>query len=469
MNKYGIILGAGKGTRMLSINNEINKVAYPILGKPIINYVVDAVEPLELSKTIVVVGHGAENLKKVIGKNTDIVTQEKIIGTGNAVLMAKDLLKDKEGATMVLYGDTPLLTSNTLAKMFKKFQKDKNDLTILTSVIENPIGYNKIIREDKTERILKIKEIKEAVQVDYIVTEVDAGVYIFDNKLLFKYLDRMKPDLDHGEYSLITIVEMFVNDGYKVESYIVEDRQEMFSINNRFQLAYAGKVIRKRVNQRLMFEGVSIEDPDTTYISPDVNIGKDTIICANSTILGKCEIGHSNIIGPNTYLQNVKIGNHNEIIFSYVVDATIKDNSQIGPFARIRGQSIVEGNSRIGNFVEMKNAHVEKGVKIAHLTYIGDTHIGENTNVGCGTIIANYDGYNKFHTEIGKDCFIGSGTIIIAPLTVGDNALTAAGSTITKDVLNNELAIERGPQVNIKEGASRFFAKAKAKKEANKK
>ncbi|MDY0177857.1 MAG: bifunctional UDP-N-acetylglucosamine diphosphorylase/glucosamine-1-phosphate N-acetyltransferase GlmU [Bacilli bacterium] len=469
MNKYGIILGAGKGTRMLSINNEINKVAYPILGKPIINYVADAVEPLELSKTIVVVGHGAENLKKVIGKNTDIVTQEKIIGTGNAVLMAKDLLKDKEGATMVLYGDTPLLTSNTLAKMFKKFQKDKNDLTILTSVIENPIGYNKIIREDKTERILKIKEIKEAVQVDYIVTEVDAGVYIFDNKLLFKYLDRMKPDLDHGEYSLITIVEMFVNDGYKVESYIVEDRQEMFSINNRFQLAYAGKVIRKRVNQRLMFEGVSIEDPDTTYISPDVNIGKDTIICANSTILGKCEIGHSNIIGPNTYLQNVKIGNHNEIIFSYVVDATIKDNSQIGPFARIRGQSIVEGNSRIGNFVEMKNAHVEKGVKIAHLTYIGDTHIGENTNVGCGTIIANYDGYNKFHTEIGKDCFIGSGTIIIAPLTVGDNALTAAGSTITKDVLNNELAIERGPQVNIKEGASRFFAKAKAKKEANKK
>lgn len=469
MNKYGIILGAGKGTRMLSINNEINKVAYPILGKPIINYVVDAVEPLELSKTIVVVGHGAENLKKVIGKNTDIVTQEKIIGTGNAVLMAKDLLKDKEGATMVLYGDTPLLTSNTLAKMFKKFKKDKNDLTILTSVIENPIGYNKIIREDKTERILKIKEIKEAVQVDYIVTEVDAGVYIFDNKLLFKYLDRMKPDLDHGEYSLITIVEMFVNDGYKVESYIVEDRQEMFSINNRFQLAYAGKVIRKRVNQRLMFEGVSIEDPDTTYISPDVNIGKDTIICANSTILGKCEIGHSNIIGPNTYLQNVKIGNHNEIIFSYVVDATIKDNSQIGPFARIRGQSIVEGNSRIGNFVEMKNAHVEKGVKIAHLTYIGDTHIGENTNVGCGTIIANYDGYNKFHTEIGKDCFIGSGTIIIAPLTVGDNALTAAGSTITKDVLNNELAIERGPQVNIKEGASRFFAKAKAKKEANKK
>lgn len=468
MNKYGIILGAGKGTRMLSINNQVNKVAYPILGKPIINYVMDAVKPLNLADLIIVVGHGAESLKSIVAEHAKIVTQDQIIGTGNAVLTAKEYLKDKDGATIVLYGDTPLLTSTTLEKMFRKFEKDRNDLTILTSVIENPIGYNKIIREEKTERILKIKDIKETVQVDYIVTEVDAGVYIFDNKLLFKYLDKMKPDLDHGEYSLITIIEMFVKDGYKVESYIVEDRQEVFSINDRFQLAYAGKVIRKRVNQKLMFEGVSIEDPDATYISPDVTIGPDTIICANSTILGKCEMGNSNIIGPNTYLQNVKIGNHNEIVFSHIVDSNIKNNSKIGPFARMRGGTIIEGDAKIGNFVEMKNAHIEKGAKVAHLTYIGDTHVGEKTNVGCGTVIANYDGVNKFHTEIGKNCFIGSGTIIVAPLTVEDNAFTAAGSTITKNVLNDEMAIERAPQVNIPNGASRFLAKAKAKKEAKK-
>lgn len=468
MNKYGIILGAGKGTRMHSINDEVNKVAYPILGKPIIDYVIDAVKPLELSDLIVVVGHGAESTKKIVSNKAKVVLQEEIIGTGNAVLKAEKYLKDKAGATIVLYGDTPLLTPITLGKMLKKFEKDGNDLKILTSVIENPIGYNKIIREDKTERILKINEVKETVQHDYMVTEVDAGVYIFDNKLLFKYLNKLKPDSDHGEYSLISIVEMIVNDGYFVESYIVEDRQEVFSINDRFQLAYAGKVVRKRVNQKLMLSGVSIEDPDATYISPDVTIGPDTIIHPNSIILGNTEIGHSNTIGPNIYLQDSKIGNNNNIVFSHIVNTTIKDNSVIGPFARLRDGTVVEGDARIGNFVEMKNAHLEKGVKSAHLSYIGDTHVGEKTNIGCGSVTANYDGYNKFHTEIGKNCFIGSGTILIAPITVEDNGFTAAGSTITKDVHFDELAIERSEQVNIPHGASRVLAKAKAKKDGAK-
>ena len=468
MKKYGIILGAGKGKRMLSINDQINKVAYPILGKPIMNYVIDAVKPLELRKFIVVVGHGAKSLEKIVGDQAEIVRQDPVIGTGNAVLMAKELLENKEGATIVLYGDTPLLTSQTLIKMFKKFKKDANDLTILTSVIENPIGYNKIIREEKTERILKINEIKETVQPDYTVTEVDAGVYIFDNKLLFKYLDKLKPDNDHGEYSLISVVEMFVKDGYKVESYIVEDRQEVFSINNRFQLAYAGKVVKKRVNQKLMLSGVSIEDPDTTYISPDVVIGPDTIVKPNSTILGKCEIGHSNDIGPNVFLQDVKIGNENQIVFSHITDTTIKDNSTIGPFTRLRNNTIIEGDSRIGNFVEMKNSHIEKGAKAAHLSYIGDTHVGAKTNIGCGTITANYDGFNKFHTEIGENCFIGSGSIFIAPIEIGDGAFIAAGSTITEDVASDEMAIARGRQVNLEHGASRFLEKAKAKKETKK-
>ena len=468
MNKYGIILGAGKGTRMHSINDEVNKVAYPILGKPVIDYVIDAVKPLALSDLIVVVGHGAESTEKIVSQKAKVVLQEEIIGTGNAVLKAEKFLKDKAGATIVLYGDTPLLTSITLEKMLRKFEKDGNDLTILTSVIENPIGYNKIIREDKTERILKINEVKETVQHDYMVTEVDAGVYIFDNKLLFKYLNKLKPDLDHGEYSLISVVEMIVNDGYFVESYIVEDRQEVFSINDRFQLAYAGKVVRKRVNQKLMLSGVSIEDPDATYISPDVTIGPDTIIHPNSIILGNTEIGHSNTIGPNIYLQDSKIGNNNNIVFSHIVNTTIKDNSVIGPFARLRDGTIIEGDARIGNFVEMKNSHIEKGVKSAHLTYVGDTHVGEKTNIGCGSVTANYDGFNKFHTEIGKNCFIGSGTILVAPITVEDNSFTAAGSTITKDVHVDEMAIERTQQVNIPHGSSRFLAKAKAKKDGAK-
>ncbi|MDR0934947.1 MAG: bifunctional UDP-N-acetylglucosamine diphosphorylase/glucosamine-1-phosphate N-acetyltransferase GlmU [Erysipelotrichaceae bacterium] len=466
MNKYGIILGAGKGTRMHSINDNVNKVAYPILGKAIVNYVIDSVGTLGLKELIVVAGHGSESLEKVIDKQVKIVKQEKIIGTGNAVLTAKEILGKEDGATIVLYGDTPLLTCETLEKMFKKFEKDHNDLTILTSVIENPVGYNKIIREEKTEKILGINEIKETVEPYYTVTEVDAGVYIFDNKLLFKYLSKLEPDNDHGEYSLISIVKMFVEDGKRVESYIVEDKQEVFSINDRFQLAYAGKVVRKRVNQKLMLSGVSIEDPDETYISPDVIIGPDTIVRPNSTILGKCEIGHSNTIGPNVYLQNVTIGNNNSIIFSHIMNSIIKDGSTIGPFARIRDNTVIEGDSRIGNFVELKNSTLEKGVKAAHLTYIGDAHVGEKTNIGCGTVTANYDGVNKFHTEIGKNTFIGSGTILVAPVKVEDNAFTAAGSTITKDVLVDEMAIERAPQVNKVHGASKFLAKARAKKES---
>ncbi|MPM85788.1 Bifunctional protein GlmU [bioreactor metagenome] len=217
-----------------------------------------------------------------------------------------------------------------------------------------------------------------------------------------------------------------------------------------------------------MLSGVSIEDPDATYISPDVTIGPDTIIHPNSIILGNTEIGHSNTIGPNIYLQDSKIGNNNNIVFSHIVNTTIKDNSVIGPFARLRDGTVVEGDARIGNFVEMKNAHLEKGVKSAHLSYIGDTHVGEKTNIGCGSVTANYDGYNKFHTEIGKNCFIGSGTILIAPITVEDNGFTAAGSTITKDVHVDELAIERSEQVNIPHGASRVLAKAKAKKDGAK-
>ncbi len=213
-----------------------------------------------------------------------------------------------------------------------------------------------------------------------------------------------------------------------------------------------------------MINGVSIEDPKTTYISPDVTIEPDTIIAPNTHILGNCVIGHSNRIGPNTYLENVKIGNENVITFSHITDSTIEDENQIGPFTRLRNNCVIESNTRIGNFVEMKHAHIKKGTKSAHLTYIGDTTIGKNTNIGCGTITANYDGYNKFETNIGDNVFVGSGSILIAPITVEDNSFIAAGSTITKDVKSDELAIERAPQVNVPGGASKVLNKAKAKK-----
>lgn len=466
---YSVILAAGQGVRMKTNNHDVNKVMYPILGKPVVKYVIDAVKLLGPKEVIVVAGHGYENTAKTLENCAKIVKQEQILGTGNAVLQAYPILKERKGNTIVLYGDTPLLTTQTLAGLYAKHEREGAALTILTSVMVNAQGYNKIIREEKSEKVLKINDIKEGIGNEYNLTEIDGGVYIFDNELLFKYLPVLKPDNDHGELSLISLVEMFVNDGHKVETYITSDRQEIFSINNRFHLAYAAKIVRKRVNMELMINGVSIEDPDITYISPDAVIGKDTIISPNTSILGKCVIGEGNIIGPNTFIQDSNIGDKNKIVYSHIVDSTIKNNSEIGPFARIRNNTIIEGDSRIGNFVELKNTHYEKGVKSAHLTYIGDTHVGEGTNIGCGTVTANYDGYNKMHTEIGAHSFIGSGTILVAPVEVKDHAFTAAGSTITKTVEAGEMAFERSEQKNVEGLAQKFLQKAKAKKEASKK
>lgn len=464
-NRFGVVLSAGKGTRMKAIDDSYNKTCYPILGKPVISYVLDAIKPLSLDKIVVVAGFGLKKTQEIVKNEADIVVQKEPLGTGHAVLQAEHLLNDLDGNTIILYGDTPLLRKETITNMMKKHEKEHAAITLLTAVITDPAGYNKIVRDDKTQKVLKINDVKEVHKEDYSLSEIDGGVYIVDNKILFKYLKQLQPDADHGELSLISIVEMAVNDNLKIETFITPERQEIFSLNNRFHLSYASKVIRKRVNFDLMLSGVSIEDPETTYISPDVIIGQDTIIHPNTSIFGKCKIGQSNEIGPNTYLQNVEVGDSNNITFSHIVDSIIKDNNSIGPFARLRQHCIIDGDSRIGNFVELKNAHFEKGVKCAHLTYIGDSEVGERTNIGCGSITANYDGFNKMNTKIGQDCFIGSGTIMVAPVELHDHSFTAAGSTITKDVLNDEMAIERTNQVNISHGSSKFLAKAKAKKE----
>lgn len=460
---FAVILAAGKGTRMMSHNQEVNKVLYPILGKPVVKYVIDAAKNLEPDEMVVVAGHGYENTAKIVKNIAKIVKQDEILGTGHAVLQAQSILKNRTGNTIILYGDTPLLTSQTLVDLVLKHEKEDAALTILTSVMADAQGYNKIIREEKTERILKIKDTKEDAADEYSLTEIDGGVYVFDNEKLFKYLPLLKPDNDHGELSLISLVEMLVNDGHKVESFISLDRQEIFSINNRFQLAYAAKVIRKRVNRFHMLNGVSIEDPENTYISPDVKIGADTIICPNTSIIGKCIIGENNFIGTNSYIENTNIGSNNEILKSHIVDSNIKDNNKIGPFARLRSNSVVEGESMIGNFVELKHTHLEKGAMCGHLIYLSEAHVGEGTNVGCGTITSNYDGVNEFETEIGDHSFLGSGTILVAPVKIASNSYTAAGSTITKDVESGEMAFARSEQINKPDLAKKHLDKIKNK------
>ncbi len=464
MNKNGIILAAGKGKRMKAIDHTYNKTCYPILGKPVVEYVLDVIEPLNLNKTYVIGGVGFNKLKELVSSRADVLLQEKQLGTGHAVMVCQGLIDEKTGWSIILYGDTPLLSKETICNMVKKHEKERADITLLTALTNDPSGYNKILRDIKTQKVLGINETKEQQNGRFEPVEIDGGVYIVNNNILFNYLKQIHTDY-MNELSLISIVELAVQDNLKIETYITSEKQEIFSLNNRFNLSYASKVIKKRVNMNLMMSGVSIEDLDTTYISPDVCIGQDTIIHPNTSIFGKCTIGESNEIGPNSFLQNTAIGKFNVIQFAHICDCKIGNNNKIGPYTRLRGNCNIANNTRIGNFVEMKNATIKDGTKCSHLTYLGDCDIGKNTNVGCGTITANYDGYNKSKTIIGESCFIGSGTILVAPITVKDNGFTAAGSTITKNVEEAELAIERCNQVNIEGGSTKILAKAKRKKE----
>lgn len=333
MERYAIVLAAGKGTRMNSIDPDHSKVAYPILGKPIINYVLDAIKPLNFKKVTVVVGFGGEVTKKLVEKEAEVVWQKEILGTGNAVQQTEPVLKELEGETLIIYGDTPLVSTETIASILHIHEKEQNDLTVVSSVLSDPHGYGRLIREEKSNHLLAIREETDCSEYELDINEVNTGICVFDNKKLFEYLPKMTNNNNRKLFYLSELVEMFVKDGLKVGSFVAENMVEMFGINDRIQLAYAGKVLRKRTNHKLMLAGVSIEDPDSTYISPEVVIGKDTVIFPNTTILGNTVIGESNIIGPNTSISSVKIGNNTRIHNSYLRNVEVKDGEYIGPYA----------------------------------------------------------------------------------------------------------------------------------------
>lgn len=468
MNRYAIILAAGKGSRMKSLLENKSKVSYEILGVPLVKYVLNSLSPLGIKKIVTIVGFGGETSKAIVEGESAVVWQREQKGTGHAIMQTRPELENEKGETIILCGDTPLLRSETLEKLLNDHVASNNMLTVLGAQIDNPFGYGRLII-DENGKLVKIVEQKDASEEERKVNIVNTGVYVFDNELLYKYLNELKPNNKAGEYYLTDLIEIFANEGHRVGVSIMHGDEEMLGINDRVQLAYATKLMKKRINEKLMLSGVTIEDPDNTYIGPYVEIGPDTIIKPNATLLGDTKIGQRNIIGPNSLLNNMKIGEDNEIIMSHLIDSQIGDNNHIGPFCRMRAGAIVDKNSKVGNFVEIKASHIHEGAKAAHLTYLGDCEVGERTNIGCGTITANYDGYNKFKTNIGKDVFIGSGSIIIAPLIVKDEAFVAAGSVITKDVENDELAIARVRQENKKGYSHIIKARAKAKKEASKK
>ncbi|GGI18385.1 bifunctional UDP-N-acetylglucosamine diphosphorylase/glucosamine-1-phosphate N-acetyltransferase GlmU [Gottfriedia solisilvae] len=446
-NKYAIVLAAGKGTRMKS---KLYKVLHPVCGKPMVQHVVDHVKSVGVQNVVTVVGHGAELVKTQLGENSEYALQADQLGTAHAVIQAAPLLKDKEGTTLVICGDTPLITPETIQALFEEHERLKAKATILTAHLEDSTGYGRIIRSNDGS-VQKIVEHKDASPEELTVQEINTGTYCFDNKALFEALNAVNNDNSQGEYYLPDVIEILKEQNQIVAAYKTPNFDETLGVNDRYALSMAETLMRKVINKKHMLNGVTIIDPASTYISADTVIGEDTIIYPSTMIYGNSIIGSDCVIGPNTEIIDSEIGNKTSIKQSVVHESKIGDSTTVGPFAHIRPATTLGNEVRIGNFVETKKVTFGNGSKASHLSYIGDAEVGQGVNLGCGSITVNYDGKNKFKTIIEDNVFVGCNSNLIAPVTVKKGSYIAAGSTITDEVPEDSLAIARARQVN-KEG-----------------
>ncbi|MFC2948826.1 bifunctional UDP-N-acetylglucosamine diphosphorylase/glucosamine-1-phosphate N-acetyltransferase GlmU [Virgibacillus sediminis] len=445
--RYAVILAAGQGTRMKS---KLYKVLHPVAGRPMVQHVLDQVKAVDLDKAVTIVGFGAEKVMEYIGDASDTAVQEEQLGTGHAVMQAAPLLEDKEGTTIVVCGDTPLITKETYQALFEQHEKENASATILTAKAEDPSGYGRVIR-NKANEVERIVEHKDADESELLVKEINTGTYCFDNKALFQALKEVSNDNAQGEYYLPDVIEILRSNGGKVSASITPDFEETLGVNDRVALAQAEKLMKKRINEKHLRNGVAIIDPDHTYIEPDVIIEADAIVEPGSIIKGNTTIKANAVIGPNSEISNCYIGEDTVVKQSVATDSKLGDRVKVGPFAHIRPESTVGNDAKLGNFVEIKKTELGDHSKVSHLSYIGDADVGNNVNIGCGTITVNYDGANKFLTTIEDDAFIGCNSNLIAPVTVGKGSYVAAGSTITEDVPADALSVARARQSN-KEG-----------------
>lgn len=444
MEKYVVVLAAGKGTRMKS---KLYKVLHKVCGKTMVEHVVDAAQGVNPAEIVTIVGTGAGDVEKVLADKSKFAFQEKQLGTGDAVMTAREELGDKDGATLVVTGDTPLFTTDTFNELFKYHAEKGNAATVLTAEAPNPFGYGRIIRDDQG-NVLRIVEQKDGKPEELKVKEINTGVFCFDNKKLFEALKHVNNDNAQGEYYLTDVLEILRNSGERVGAYKMPDFSESLGVNDRIALAQATKTMQRRINEQHMRDGVSFIDPDTAYIDADVKIGNDTVIEGNVVIKGNTEIGSDCYITSGSRIVDSKIGNNVTVTSSTVEEAEMDDNTDIGPNSHLRPKAIIRKGAHIGNFVEIKKAEIGENTKVGHLTYVGDATLGKDINIGCGTIFSNYDGVKKFHTNVGDHAFIGAGSTLISPINVADHAFIAADTTVTKDVNKYDMAIGRGRQVN---------------------
>ncbi len=425
-----VILAAGQGTRMKS---DRPKVLHPLLGKPLVAYAVETARALTAAPPVLVVGHGADAVRQAVGDSARFVVQEEQRGTGHAVLKARDLLREEADLVLVTYGDMPLLTEATLRRLVERQRENSGPLTLLTLTDENPRGFGRIIR-GADGGVRAIVEEAVATPEQLAIRELNAGVYCFDAGWLWEHVDAIPLSLPKEEYYLTDLVGMAVAEGRRVEAVVAADRTEALGINTRVHLAEAAAVLRRRINERWMLAGVTLVDPATTYIEPTVTIGRDTTIWPNTHLRGATVIGTWCDIGPNTVIVDCEIGNRCRVTASVLEQAVMEDESDIGPFGHLRKGARLGRGAHMGNFGEMKNSTLGPGAKMGHFSYLGDAEVGARANIGAGTITCNYDGVRKHKTVIGEGAFIGSDTMLIAPVRVGAGAKTGAGAVVTHDI-----------------------------------
>ncbi len=442
------------------MKSALPKVVHAICGKPLAFYPANLLLSLGIKNYYFIVGNQADLVKKKLGENENYLIQSRPLGTADAVKSASEVLRDFSGEVIILYGDVPLITKRTILNLIDFHLKSKACATLITAEVPDPSGYGRIKR-DSDGNFLDIIEEKDADEETKWCKEINSGIYCFKSDYLFKYIEKIKPSVKTGEYYLTDIFRLFLKDKLKISTIKVKNYEEILGINSREELAEAEKIMKLRIIKSILEAGVTIVDPDNTFIDFDVKIGRDSIIHPFTIIKGETTIGKWNEIGPYAYIEKSKIGDNNKIIYSRIENSVVRNEIFIGPFTHLRSATKISDKCKIGNFVELKKSNIKRNTKISHLSYIGDSDVGENVNIGAGTITCNFDGINKYNTSIGDGAFIGSDTILVAPVKIGKGSMTGAGSVITKNVPPDSLAIERTPQVNKIDWCKRRFQRRK--------
>lgn len=451
MSNAAIVLAAGAGTRMKS---KKPKVVHEVLGKPLVRWVIDAAVDAGADRVVSVVGHMREQVIPLVEGDTQVVVQEQLRGTADAVASCKDALADLEGSLVVLSGDCPLITSETISALIKMREENDAAVVVLTMQLENPFGYGRIIR-DESGQVARIVEQKDASPEEAAVCECNSGFYCFDARALFDALTHVDSNNAQGEFYLTDVLAICREAGRSVLALTADDNSECLGVNSRVQLAEATQFMQQRINARHMANGVTMMDPSSVFVGPDVQIDRDVTILPQVMLMGRTSIGEDSVIGPNSRLTDTVVGRACTIDETIAIEAVIDDGATCGPRAYLRPGAHLCEKAKAGTHVEIKKSTVGKGSKVPHLSYIGDCTIGEGVNIGAGSITCNYDGKNKHKTVIEDGVFVGSDTMMVAPVTIGKGAVIGAGSCITKDVSAGALGLGRARQTEIEGWAAK--------------